>query len=354
MITLAPVDYMIIIIVLLAVLLRSIGDIRDVLAARFIKNTMRAIVKRSFSPNLTIVLPLRSLEDIKPTLEHLNESAIPTNVIVAIDSTTHKKDVSALRYFIRKRLMKRVKVTARKDPDLWVIAGQYARSGLVVVLQDTVRLSNSFYEAALLPFGDESLDGMHLVASIRTDKTVRSGIEVLFEAWRRYIRLNGIHRPKVILAGALPEGLMLRAKFVRKFPKRKLKVVSARRPLYNISPQRSNRSVWSRLQMSVGIADYLAVFIIGMVSALLCMGSYNPTFAVFIFVGLYVVLMWWSLGTADVSLADRISIVLLSPFFFVIALSFVAARIVQRVASALKGVRTVVARIHFRSQAASN
>jgi hypothetical protein len=354
MITLAPVDYMIIAVVSLAVLLRVTGDIRDIRMARSIKSRTKTLAKRTFSPRLTIIMPLTSLESIKPTLEYLRIHDVSHSIVVVINTLTHAKDTSALRYFIRKHGMKRSKVTARKNPDLAGIAGEYAKSGVVVVLPDSVRLNDSFYDGALLPFGDNSLDSIELVPSIRTDKTLHSGIEVLFEAWRRYVRLNGIRRSKAISSGVLPEGLLLRAKFVRKLPKRDLKVASARRPFYSISPQQSNRLTWSTLKVSIGAADYLAVLVIGIVSALLFLSPSSPTFAICVFAALYVVLVWWSLGTADVSLADRISIVLLSPFFFVIALSFVAARIVQRVASALKGLRTVVARIHFRSQATSN
>lgn len=329
MIALAPVDYAIIVVILMAIVLRIVGDVRDVLAAKSVKTIMKDTLRQKFSPRLTVIMPFESLVNIRPTLEHLQEGSIQITTVVVIDTTSHPKGANALRYFIRKSALKRVKVTARKAPDVRGIAGEYAKTGLVVVLPDTVRLHDLLYDDAIVLFGDRAVDSVRLIHSIRTNRTLHSGIEALFEAWRRYIALNGVRRVDATAVGTLPEGVMMRAKFARRLPRKPLRCISTRRPLYSIAAEPNLRGAWYRLLRSVGGAESSAIVVISAILVLLLRSSYDATFAVGIFAVLYVVFVWWSLGAAWVSLADRLSLLLLAPFFIPIAMSLIIVRMIR-------------------------
>lgn len=335
MITLAPIDYVLVGIIFVAVVLRIVGDIRDVLAAKVLKNTMKAIVRRKFSPRLTVIVPLTSLENVKATLEHLQESNLSVNAVVAVDTNLYARDVSALRYFVCKQGYKRTKVTARKTLNMRAIAGEYAKTGLVVVLSDTARLHDSFYEEAIVPFGEANVDAVRLVSSIRSNGTLHSGVEVLFAAWRRYVSLNGLRGEQPVTLESLPEGVVVRAKLTRRLPKKPLTTMATRRALYSVAAQPSAGLMARKVQDTMGAAEWCAVATVAVVAPLLA-DAPNGSFALGVCGALYAVFAWWSLATAQLPATDRVAVLLLAPLYAPIALYLLVVKTFRRGVRSLK------------------
>jgi len=319
-------DYAVLGAIFLVVALRMTADVRDVLMARLIKNAKKSLAGRKFLPRLTVVIPFHSLEGTKQLLEHLNGLDYAVNAVVAVDSKAHPKAGSALRYFITKQSFKRSKVTARKAPDLTKVAGEYAKTGLVVVLPETARLHTGLYTSAILPLADEAVGAVQLVRSVRPDTTLASGIETLCTSWKHYITANTFRRAQPTLPnGLLPEGILLRAKHVRKLPKQNLRVVETRRAVYSIAAQGGIR------------LEYGSILIMTLVAAALLSNPATLVFTAGVLILLHAVTVWWALTTMRVTIIDRMSILLLAPFYLVIAWSLVFAR----------GIRSLGKAFHF-------
>lgn len=311
-------DYAVFGAIFLVVALRITADVRDVLMARLVKNAKKSLAERKFSPRLTVVIPFHSLESTKQLLEHLNELDYAVSAVVAVDAKVHPKAGSALRYFITKQSFKRSKVTARKAPDLTKVAGEYAKTGLVVVLPETARLHAGLYTSAILPLVDEAIGAVRLVRSVRPNTTLASGIETLFTSWKHYIAANTFRRAQPTLSnGLLPEGLLLRAKHVRKLPKQKLPVVETRRAAYSVTAQGSVRP------------EYISTFIMTLITATLLSSPATLAFTAGVLILLHIVTVWWALAMMCVPIIDRISVLLLAPFYLAIAWILVFARSIR-------------------------
>ena len=335
MIILAPIDYGIIAAAFAVLVVRLLVEFREVAAARSSSRVMRTIVKQNFSPLLTVILPLESLEATKQTITRLQNTDTNLSIVVAIHSTEHPHEASKLRYYIKKHAIKKVRVVTSKKLNIADIVKQRITSGLVVVLPDTAVLKNTFYYDAILPFGDTSVDAVRLQSSVRPDKTLASGFEALFVAWRNYFDFSS---PR-ISAETLTPGVILRVKHLRKQPKRKLKVVNTQKAVFSTNSH-SALDAGRHLLAACTARDFIMVLVlVGSIIAVL-INDNNLALVAGVFGLLYGALVWWSLGSAGNNLINRLSLTLLAPFFFIGLIIIATLRFLQMLAhSWVKGYR---------------
>lgn len=316
MIALAPIDYVILVTVLVVIFIKLSADFREVKAAKAVKKGLALAAEKRFSPKLTVIIPLHSLSDTKDTIKHFAELDFPTELVIVLDSLL-LKERGALRYFLKKNNYKKVRVVSKKQPNVAEFAKAAARSGLVVVLPDTARLNASFYREAIIPFGDPRLGAVMLTSSVRPDETLASGIEVLFTSWREYVgsRRNPVGQ---IVHSELLEGVVIRAKYSHHLPKIERSSIDTRKATYSVAAQGKLRLSWSKLQDSVSLIDVFSLLYMTIIAVASIQLTHNLVLSSSIFILLYVMMVWWSFVAMRITFFDRLILLLLSPVFLII------------------------------------
>lgn len=311
--TIPLVDYILIAAVLAVVLIRIVTDIRETVQLQRLTRLAYVLARQNFSPSLTIILPVESLEDTKQTIEHLQSADYPATVLAVINSTQQPRTAGALRYFLKKQTISHTKVVAHKQPDLSKIAATRASGELIVVLPDTARLHESFYRSAILPFGDPTVAIVKLMPHVRPSNTITSALETLHLAWVHYMWWL----PKTTTTpGQLEEeGVVRRSQF--KKPATVTTVNYTQKTAYSRAPKQTMRRAWPHAISSVGLAEYTTVLFLAGAVLLALFATHNALLMFAVAMLLLIALAWWALARTQLSAATRSQIILLAPVFFI-------------------------------------
>lgn len=319
MMTLSLADYLSIVAVCTVVVIRVLADIREVVSARAVNRTVRAIVRRNFSPSLTVIVPLESVDATKRMIRQLQKNDLNISTVVVIDSSLHLGAAAALRYFVKKNALQKTQIIARKNPNLFKVASK-ATTRLVVALPDTTELFETFYHDAVLAFGDAKVDAVRLSSSIRPGKTIIGGIETSAHALRQYADYR---KARFVFDATLPKAFIVRTKYLRRAPKRELRVLDTQKSVYSTKAGDTFTSSLANILRLRTVFDYMTAILAAGVSVLLLQGHSDQPLIIGICLLFYGMLVWWSLGLARTKLIDRMAITLLAPMLIIIIVAIV-------------------------------
>lgn len=299
--TIAAIDYIVVLFALFVVVVKVVADFRQITKARLVRRRTCELARQAFNPSVTLLMPLDSFVSIRATLQCLRDTNLPLSVIVMIDPKVHsQKDIRALRRFVITQQLSFVRITARQHMITTDVARRYAKAGIVGLVPDTIRIHDSFYNEIILPFADISVTRVRAIASVRAGLTLASGLEALFSAWRHYIGIEYHQNIYTI-------GMFRRAESSFMFTNDD--GIAHARTAYSVASRRTFSDVWREVSyVEVVTTGTLLGIVLGV------LGAARDPAPLLIGIVLFCFLMaWWALSSTQARTIDKIALVLIVP-----------------------------------------